>query len=440
MMRNDRLGLLQVTRLVITTVAVTAVASVDSLASGGTGGIPALVAWALVTSAAEGARRVARVRNLVQPLAALVLDGFVLAFVIASTGGYHSPLIGLVYLHVVAVGLLVSHRVALRISLWHGLLLFGGFAAAASHTFGLELGDRGRGRRLAPRSTPTGFLLVAIGVAACAALNEQAVRRTHRELSAIGTVGAALTGALDVDRVLLTAADALRSSLDAVRAAAVAVTEETGGRARGARRRPPSSCAAPPRSTTAPSQAELRALPGGALIDLLLGRDQRHRRTLRVGRRPWRGAPRDGRGPTGAGAGDHPDDGGAHRVADRHDARQRAPARVDRAAATRDGLTGLANRRVFDLALADDIRRARRTDEPFALVVLDVDHFKSVNDVHGHQAGDKVLRRVAGGLADDAGRATSPPATAARSSWCCCAAATSAMPSRSPTTCAAPRC
>lgn len=63
--------------------------------------------------------------------------------------------------------------------------------------------------------------------------------------------------------------------------------------------------------------------------------------------------------------------------------------------ATRDQLTGLLNRREFDRILADEEERVRRFGHPLALVMIDVDHFKSVNDTHGHPVGDVVLREVA---------------------------------------------
>jgi diguanylate cyclase (GGDEF)-like protein len=63
--------------------------------------------------------------------------------------------------------------------------------------------------------------------------------------------------------------------------------------------------------------------------------------------------------------------------------------------AQRDGLTRLLNRRAFDGALQEALARHRRMGEPFALLALDLDHFKAVNDTHGHAAGDEVLRRTA---------------------------------------------
>ncbi len=63
--------------------------------------------------------------------------------------------------------------------------------------------------------------------------------------------------------------------------------------------------------------------------------------------------------------------------------------------ASEDPLTGLANRREFDRELDREILRARRTGQPIALAMLDVDHFKAYNDAYGHPQGDECLRRIA---------------------------------------------
>jgi diguanylate cyclase (GGDEF)-like protein len=63
--------------------------------------------------------------------------------------------------------------------------------------------------------------------------------------------------------------------------------------------------------------------------------------------------------------------------------------------ATRDQLTGLLNRREFDRILAEEVERSLRFGHPCSLVMGDIDHFKAVNDTHGHPAGDAVLREVA---------------------------------------------
>ncbi len=60
-----------------------------------------------------------------------------------------------------------------------------------------------------------------------------------------------------------------------------------------------------------------------------------------------------------------------------------------------DGLTGLYNKRHFEQALLQEIDRTQRTGQPTTLMLLDVDHFKSINDTHGHVCGDHVLKYLA---------------------------------------------
>jgi GGDEF domain-containing protein len=65
---------------------------------------------------------------------------------------------------------------------------------------------------------------------------------------------------------------------------------------------------------------------------------------------------------------------------------------------SRDALTGLSNRRQFELALAREIDRVARAGEPALVLMVDIDRFKMVNDTHGHAAGDLVLKAVAASL------------------------------------------
>ena len=74
--------------------------------------------------------------------------------------------------------------------------------------------------------------------------------------------------------------------------------------------------------------------------------------------------------------------------------------------ATMDSLTGLANRRRFDERLAKEWARAHRERSSLALLMIDVDHFKSFNDEYGHPAGDECLRAVARILVAEAARTT----------------------------------
>ena len=69
-------------------------------------------------------------------------------------------------------------------------------------------------------------------------------------------------------------------------------------------------------------------------------------------------------------------------------------------AALTDSLTGMQNRRYFDDALREYLEEFQRIGKPVGLMILDLDHFKEVNDTHGHDVGDEVLRAVANCLKD----------------------------------------
>jgi diguanylate cyclase (GGDEF)-like protein len=66
---------------------------------------------------------------------------------------------------------------------------------------------------------------------------------------------------------------------------------------------------------------------------------------------------------------------------------------------SRDPMTGLANRRHFELALAREVDRVARSGESALLLAVDIDHFKRINDTHGHAVGDQVIRAVGEALA-----------------------------------------
>lgn len=74
-----------------------------------------------------------------------------------------------------------------------------------------------------------------------------------------------------------------------------------------------------------------------------------------------------------------------------------------------DPLTQLGNRATFDMSIKQAAARTQRTGEPYALMMIDLDHFKAFNDTHGHQVGDNILRLVANTIH-----------TAARDSDICC--------------------
>jgi diguanylate cyclase (GGDEF)-like protein len=67
-----------------------------------------------------------------------------------------------------------------------------------------------------------------------------------------------------------------------------------------------------------------------------------------------------------------------------------------RSQALRDPLTGLFNRRYLEEQLARELRRSERQEGSLGLLMIDLDHFKAINDAHGHEAGDRVLAEVGG--------------------------------------------
>lgn len=66
-----------------------------------------------------------------------------------------------------------------------------------------------------------------------------------------------------------------------------------------------------------------------------------------------------------------------------------------------DPLTGLSNRRYFNHVFTDELARIQRTAAPLSLIFLDLDHFKKINDTHGHSMGDEILRATANHLRDN---------------------------------------
>lgn len=69
--------------------------------------------------------------------------------------------------------------------------------------------------------------------------------------------------------------------------------------------------------------------------------------------------------------------------------------------ATTDDLTGLASRNIIEAAIYDEMKRAARYVRPCSLIMMDLDHFKSINDTYGHPAGDYVLRKTAEVIRDN---------------------------------------
>ena len=342
----------------------------------------------------------------------LIIDGVYLAWISYVAAPENSVLRYLVVLHIVTVSLLASFRTGLKIAMWDSLLLLAAFhaqeAGALTSAQGpVSVGD-GEYRSLV--GSVIVFWVTAIATCSFAAVNERELRRRRYDLEALGALDrkleveadadgmaselvAAVVDDFGFDRVLLLTAPDGELTLshahgtDPAGSVVLAAHEGVLGRAAAARE-PLLLASVPPDEEPVlaellPGARNLAFIPlqaGGTVVGLLVC-EHRMRRGSRIERRVVsmleRYASQAALALTGA-----------WRLS-----------RLERSAST-DGLTGVANRHVFDDALTREIARAARIGGSVTLAMLDLDHFKSVNDTYGHVIGDEVLCDVAACVAD----------------------------------------
>ncbi|MDQ3981652.1 MAG: sensor domain-containing diguanylate cyclase, partial [Actinomycetota bacterium] len=366
------------------------------------------VGYLVLSATGEGLRRAGRTRGLVTVGGMLLVDGLFLAWVLYLTGGTQSPLRFLVYVHLIAVTLLASYRTGLKIALWHSLLFFAVFYAQVSGI----VPQIDSGAEAAVTSRPSAFnvmafWLVALATTAFSSVNERELRRRKADVEALAAMAARLelqTQPAEVASVLL---DSVCSTFGFARGAV----------AGGQRGKIELLAYHGPGEAPAPG-----ACTGGLVRRVLDERrpilakdmdsdDEWMDRVLPFGRNLV-AVPLSAEGePIGVLVVEQGTRGGG-RVERRvvsmvgqfasHAALALRNAwllqQVHRLAET-DGLTGLANRRTFETTLERELSRAARSGEPVTLLMVDIDHFKSLNDKHGHQTGDEVLKLVADVLA-----------------------------------------
>jgi diguanylate cyclase (GGDEF)-like protein len=338
----------------------------------------------------------------------LAVDGVFLAWVTYLSGGTQSPLRFLVYTHLIAVTLLTSYRTGTKIAVWHLLLLVATFQA---QVIGL----------LEPRGALAGALagglsvyqplilaalaiaLITLGTAPFSSLNERELRRRKGDLEVLADLTEELENAQGAARVSSTLLERTCETFGFERGAVLAGTD---GR------------------LSLMAGRETRKLPEETIaVDGAIDRAWDKRDALLVDRFDPTADPSltkllpaaknllvvplvaDAQ-PLGVLAVEQP----AHKgdVIERrtismvsqfasHGALAIRNAwlleQVQRMAET-DALTGVSNRRAFETAIEREVARATRYGEELTLIMLDIDHFKSLNDTYGHQAGDEVLRKV----------------------------------------------
>jgi diguanylate cyclase (GGDEF)-like protein len=339
--------------------------------------------------------------------ALLVCDGLFLGWIAYAAADVPVPLKYLSLVHLIVVALLASYRTGIRLALWHSALAFLAFHVRAGNVPGVH----------SPSTLPPhalrellGFIwlfwLVVLATSTFSSINERELRRRRYDLEALAELSRRVEAASSppevVDVLLERAAEefglerlallrhenselslfAVRGRVEPItgmfhagpasvlrRVAASRRTQLTGGL---------DPAADPSLSALLPHAGNLLVVP--------LTVDERTTGVL-VAEYPFRRGTRIER-----------------RIVDMierftsHTALALENALLleqVRETSVTDGLTGIANRRHFDSSLARHLARASRTSEPCSLLLLDLDHFKALNDSRGHQVGDDALRAVA---------------------------------------------
>jgi two-component system, cell cycle response regulator len=413
---NDRMRYMQVFRLVlVAVVALVAGLSPDSLESGPE-------ALAIVTFAYMGlalgvhlAWRMAHKVGVTLFTGLLIVDGLYLAWASYATHSGGSPLRYLIILHIIAVSLLASYRTGMKLALWHSLLLLVVYYGQ----------DGGLLDELEPRDAP-GFgspfeqllafsavlWFVAIATAAFSAVNERELRRRRYDLEALASMAERLENQSDSASVAEAVLDCVSDTFGFERTLFFGAPDgkdlkllaHTGEVTRGVRGPPPGDGSAlhtamNTRKTQLVSYPDVDEdpwlsvlLPGARNVVIVPLSAEGHAIGAVVAEHGMRRGSRIERRVVGM----------AERFASYGALALRNAwllEQVQELAAT-DSLTGIANRYTFQQALEAELERAARAGQDVSLAMLDIDRFKRLNDAHGHQVGDEVLRRVSAILSE----------------------------------------
>jgi diguanylate cyclase (GGDEF)-like protein len=362
-------------------------------------------AYLLLVVLMETAWRVAGARRLRLFAAVLIVDAVYLAWIAYAADDPTSPLYYLRFVQLIVVALLASYRTGVRLAFWH--------SALALLTYYWSVGDLPGPQphgELRPYSQLVGFVclfwLVTLATATFSAINERELRRRRYDLEALARFSDSVEAAESPHDVAQLYLEALADTFNLRRLVLIGGAKDdlsllaaVGGQA--------------------PSD---RTFQGGA--GSLVRRTHSDRRAALVAgvdpsQDPWLDAilPAAGNLIVAPLCSEKRAIGVAvveHSLPKGSRVEQRVVATIERftahaalalenawlleqvrQSAATDGLTGIANRRHFDMSLDTQIARAIRSQETASLLLIDIDHFKRLNDEHGHQVGDDVLRRVA---------------------------------------------
>ena len=360
----------------------------------------------------EALRRWSGNRGLFLIGATLLMDGVYLAWTTYASGGAQSPLRILLIVHLIAVTLLASYRTGLKIALWHSLLLFVGFYAQLAgfiEKVGTEWAGADVTREFHKMSVynVTAFWAIALGTALFSALNERELRRRGVDLEALADMATELDNATDTEAAAQRLVDSTSESFAFPRAAVIL---DLGDR------------------IAIPAHQGCTEVPApGLKVDWAIDLAWREREPQVIewfnpeanphlavmfdGARRLVVVPLLAEGSRMGALVAEVSPRRRYKLDSRslemleqfalHAAlaltNVKLLQQVQKMAET-DALTGVWNRMMFDQMLHKELSRTQRSGGSFGLVMLDLDHFKKLNDTFGHQSGDEVLRNVSESL------------------------------------------
>jgi len=416
----ERTGVLHAFRLamVVTVLAVVTLVP-ETLGASARSLLQTTAIYVLFVVSTEAVRLAVPRRRLVLLGIGLLADGVWICHVVTRTGGPGSLLASLIVLHVVAVNLLASYRTGLKIAVWHSLLFVAAYYGMSTELLP-EWKAPGFGGAAPTDWAVLGavvtFLGFAVATAAFSSLNERELRRRRRELRDLAGMASELQEVQWAEQVVSVLLSSVLRSLEFPRVAVVVGGEDE------------------------ITDVWVAQSDHGKEVHLLCG-EARMRVPGEVLRRAWEERSlqlarrlgddssvlaaalpdarnlvvvpmvADGRrigalvAERGGSLGSMVSRSRVNALAEfaAHGALSLSSARLlsqVQHLARVDELTGLANRRTLQEGLEHEVARASRSGEPLSVVMLDIDHFKQVNDTYGHQRGDAVLRLMGQVLAE----------------------------------------
>jgi diguanylate cyclase (GGDEF)-like protein len=412
---GDRVRYMRMFRLAAVAVVV-AMALVDpgAWAVSGLSLAGATVGFVALSLASEAVWRTVGRRGLLLFGAMHMTDALYLTWASYATGGAASAVRYLIIAHLMGVCLLASYRTGLKLALWYTLLVLVVFYAQQSEI----LHPVSRAVEALPgteyRRTVVfivAFWLATVLTAAFSAINERELRRRRFDLEALAQLGSDLEEAADSFDVADALLDRLAETFEFERMLLLGAPEHD-------------LVLFARRGSEAPIGTDVPAGIDSALLEAWADRHTLLVNELDPAADPWLATAMPDAAnliltPLSA------ENRAVGVLVIEHSLRKasrverRVVSMVERFAshaslalrnawlleqvqkmATTDGLTGIANRRSFDIGLERELSRAARNNAPLTVVLIDLDHFKQLNDTHGHQMGDEVLRLVGGALAE----------------------------------------